>query len=318
MSQLPGVPTKLTMQKRAYITETRKEYGMHIIFNEPFDASQRDFRIEFKDKCKKESKITLVVQIINNKHMEICYEAIDDSNKYFYIRRDPEDDQLHVGSKHLQYKNHHRYDIPLKNTAISRGEIHILQLEWKSNDIIEFSLDHTALVSSAVSGQILKDCARLVPGVDTQADTTKMMHGFIVYEVHHTSSKQMTLTELNHSYLLPAQYVVGAGGIVRFTGKCIMRETPTGQIRVSYGGKIAAQLKGLQRNKEMTVVILIHANQMTISLLGAPNPAAPVAVTMERNTADNSIKAIEVSRNLQTHTLEIVSVHHDSCGLRQF
>lgn len=305
MAQIPGVPSNLSMDQRIVVAKTRSEYGMHLIFNEPFSAVDKDFRIEFKNKCRKGSKITVVCEILANSFMEICYEAIDDSNKYFYWRRDPVDSKLHVGNKHLEYDSHHRYDLKLSSSEIDSGAMHVMQLEWKSDDNIQFYLNGTALVSDTVSGSMLKDCARLVPGTDTVGDTTKLMRSFIVYEVHHTSTDQMTLTDVDHSYLLPAQYVVGAGGIVRFTGKCIMRENPTGQIRVSYDGTVAAQLKTLQNNKEMTVVVSIHANQMAISLLGAPNPGKPVTVALTRNTTDETIKPILVSRNLQTHTVEI-------------
>lgn len=305
MAQIPGVPSNLTMQQRMVVAQARSEYGFHLIFNEPLNARDKDFRIELQKKCQKGSKITVVCAILKDSFMEMCYEALDDSNKYFYWRRDPVDFKLHVGSKHLQYDHHHRVDLKLSSNKIDAGTMHVMQLEWKSDDHIQFYLNGTALVTDKVSGSMLKDCARLVPGTDTLQDTSKLMRSFIAYEVHHTSTNKMTLTDLNNNYVLPAQYVVGAGGILRFTGTCLMREAPTGQIHVSYDGKLAAELKQLQENQQMTVVVRIHANRMVISLLGAPNPAKPVSVTLTRNTTDKTIKPISVSRNLQTHTVEI-------------
>ncbi|KAL1448721.1 hypothetical protein MTO96_028157 [Rhipicephalus appendiculatus] len=273
------------MDQRMVVAKARSEYGFHLIFNEAFNACDKDFRIEFKNKCKKGSMVTVVCEILKDSFMEICYETLEDSNKYFYWRRDPVDSLLHVGNKHLEYDSHHRYDLNLSSTRIDAGHIYVMQLEWKSDDSIQFYLNGKSLVTDTVSGSMLKDCARLVPGTDTVEDTSKLMHSFIVYEVHHTSADQMTLTDVNHSYNLPALYVVGAGGILRFTGKCIMRENPTGEIHVSYDGRLAAQLKQLQQNQQMTVVVRIHADRMAISLIGAPHhPAKPVSATLTRNT----------------------------------
>lgn len=306
MSQVPGFGKRINTSQRLAIAGARKEFGMHITYNEPINAEEKNFRVEFKNKCVKDSKITIVLEVLTNKYMEICYEALEDSNKYFYVRHEPSDGELHVGSRYLQYSNHHRYDLPLKKTtAVSRGKIYVIQLDWKSDGKIEFYLDGEALLSSRPSGTILKDCARLVPGEEFVGDTTKKMRGFKVHEVHHTSSKMMTLTELNHSYTLPAQYIVGFGGLIRFTGMCRMREKSTGEIKVFYGGQVAATLAGLQKDQEMTVVIQFHADKMAISLLGAPVPKSAIIISLTRSSADPMIKDIKVSRNLQTHTVEV-------------
>ncbi|XP_070385830.1 uncharacterized protein [Dermacentor albipictus] len=305
MAQMPGLGRRITTAQRVLIAEARKEFGMHIIFNEPINALDKDFRVEFKNKCAKDSKVTVVLEILPSKFMELCYETVEDSNKYFYVRQDPQDRKLYVGSKHLQHSNHHRYDLTLKKPVTMSSKIYVIQLEWNSSNKIEVYLDGTPTVASSPAASILKDCARLVPGEEFVGDKSKKMHGFIVYEAHHTSPKQMTLTELNHSYTLPSQYVVGAGGVLRFTGKCIMRESRTGEIKVFYGGQVAATLGGLQMNKDMTVVILFHADKMAISLLGAPVPKSAVVVPLTRSAADPTTKEITVSRNLQTHTVEI-------------
>ncbi|XP_054928450.1 uncharacterized protein [Dermacentor andersoni] len=305
MAQMPGLGKRITTAQRVVIAAARKEFGMHLIFNEPINALDKDFRVEFKNKCVKESKITVVLEILPSKFMELCYETVEDSNKYFYVRQDPQDSKLYVGSRYLQHNNHHRYDLTLKKPITISRKIYVIQLEWNSSNKIQVYLDGTPTVASSPAATMLKDCARLVPGEEFIGDTSKKMHGFIVYEAHHTSPKQMTLTELNHSYTLPPQYVIGAGGVVRFTGKCIMRESRTGEIRVLYGGQLAATLEGLQRNKDMTVVILFHFDKMAISLLGAPEPESPVVVPLTRSAADPTLKEITVSRNLQTHTVEI-------------
>ncbi|XP_070377329.1 uncharacterized protein [Dermacentor albipictus] len=246
MAQMPGLGRRITTAQRVLIAEARKEFGMHIIFNEPINALDKDFRVEFKNKCAKDSKVTVVLEILPSKFMELCYETVEDSNKYFYVRQDPQDRKLYVGSKHLQHSNHHRYDLTLKKPVTMSSKIYVIQLEWNSSNKIE-----------------------------------------------------------NHSYTLPSQYVVGAGGVLRFTGKCIMRESRTGEIKVFYGGQVAATLGGLQMNKDMTVVILFHADKMAISLLGAPVPKSAVVVPLTRSAADPTTKEITVSRNLQTHTVEI-------------
>ncbi|XP_049526553.1 uncharacterized protein LOC125946722 [Dermacentor silvarum] len=306
MSQVPGFGKRIGNAQRLAIAGARKEFGMHVTYNEPFNAEAKDFRVEFKNKFVKDSKITIVLEVLTNKYMEICYEALEDSNKYFYVRQEPLDGKLYVGSKHLQYSNHHRYDLPLKRAVtVIRGRIYVIQLEWKSDDKIEFYLDGEAFLSSRPAGSILKDCARLVPGEEFVGDTTKKMRGFKVYEVHHTSYKKMTLTEPNHSYTLPAQYIVGFGGLIRFTGTCRMREKSTGEIKVYYGGQVAATLGGLQKDQEMMVVIHFHADRMAISLLGAPVPKSAIVISLTRSSADPMIKDIKVTRNLQTHTVEV-------------
>ncbi|XP_070385836.1 uncharacterized protein [Dermacentor albipictus] len=249
MSLLPAAPRNLSSGGQKAIAAARKEFGMHMYFSQPFSAATKDFRVELSRKFAKNSKLTIVVEVMPNSFMEICYETVEDSNRYFYVSRDPVDGKLYAGTKQLQHPyNHHRQDLRLNKTKLDTGKPYVIQLEWKADDKIE-----------------------------------------------------------NYSYTLPAQQVLASNVLMRFSEKCIMREHRTGEITVYYDGKVAAILKRLQKNKPMTVVMKFSATEMIISLVGAPVPAPPVKVPLVRSTVEPSLKAIRITRNLQTHNVEIIS-----------
>ncbi|XP_050037058.2 uncharacterized protein [Dermacentor andersoni] len=309
MSLLPAAPKKLSSGGQKVIAAARQEFGMHMYFNEPFSAATKDFRVELSQKFAKNSKLTIVVEVLPDSFMEICYETLEDSNRYFYVSRDPVDGKLYAGTKLLEYPyNHHRQDLPLNKTKLDTGKPYVIQLEWKADDSIEFYLDGSASITGTKpAGTMLKDCARLVPGELFPGDTSKTLRGFTVYEVHHSSPTWESVFEENYSYTLPAQYVLASNVLMRISGKCIMREYRTGEIKVYYDGQVAAILRRLQKNKPMTVVIKLSATEMIISLVGAPVPAPPVTVPLVRSTVEPSLKVIRVTRNLQTHNVEIIS-----------
>lgn len=302
------MPRNVSSGGQRVVTAVRREFGMHVYFNEPFNADQKDFRVEFSRKFVKNSKLTIVVEVLANRYMEICYETLENSDKYFYLSRDPIDAKLYAGTKLLHLTHHHRQDLPLSNNTFDSGKPLVFQLEWRSDDKIEFYVEGKASITGTKpSATSLKDCARLVAGEQFVGDTSKDLRGFKVYEVHHTSTRWQTLFEENYSYTLPAQYALAANGLIRFSGKCIMREHRTGEILVYYEGKVAAKLLRLQKNKDMTVVIKLTATEMIVSLIGAPIPAAPLTVSVDRTTGEPSVKPIRVTRNLQTHNVEIIS-----------
>ncbi|KAL1448722.1 hypothetical protein MTO96_028158 [Rhipicephalus appendiculatus] len=307
MSSVPALPANLTPKQQTTVSAVRQEYGFHVVFKDAFKADDKDFRIEFPKKFVKDSKLTIVFEVSDKGHMELDYETLEDSNKYFYVRRDPYDDRLYVGTRGLEKWYNHSLDLPLTATTLDTGKPQVFQVEWKSDNKIEVTLNGTSLVPSAskLNGALLEDCARLLTGELYIGDTTKTLRGFKVYEVHHTSADMMTLTDENLSYTLPALYVMGSVGVVRFSGKCIMRESPTGEIRVQYDGQHAAALRRLQRNMPMAVVVGFNASRMILSLVGAPNPAKPVSIPLPQSSGEPSIKHIRVSRNLQTNNVEV-------------
>ncbi|XP_070377326.1 uncharacterized protein [Dermacentor albipictus] len=287
MSLLPAAPRNLSSGGQKAIAAARKEFGMHMYFSQPFSAATKDFRVELSRKFAKNSKLTIVVEVMPNSFMEICYETLEDSNSYFYVSRDPVDGKLYAGTKQLQHPyNHHRQDLRLNKTKLDTGKPYVIQLEWKADDKIEEDVeDGQPLPASTAGWRII---FRMIAN-----------NGWSL--IHSQSAPQ------NYSYTLPAQQVLASNVLMRFSGKCIMREHRTGEITVYYDGKVAAILKRLQKNKPMTVVIKFSATEMIISLVGAPVPAPPVKVPLVRSTVGPSLKAIRITRNLQTHNVEIIS-----------
>lgn len=302
MSWIPGLPDGLTVTQRALLAAARSEFGIHFSFSEPLDVMSKDLKIDFPKKCHRNTKITVLVKILKNSYMDLWYQALEDSNRYFYIRRDPEDNKLYVGTKWLRYSNHHRYHLKTNTTTIDADNFHVIQIEWKNSGNVEVYLNGSAILNESLSGDYIKDCARLVHGQEFVGDTGKRMRGFLVYDVHHASPDKTVLTDKNLSYTLPPQFLVAVGGVVRFTGTCIMRESPTNNILVSYAGQLGAKLGGLQRNKQMTVQLKFHVDKIMVSLEGAPNKLIPRTISL----ADNAtMKEIKISRNLQVQNVHV-------------
>ncbi|XP_049526554.1 uncharacterized protein LOC119457966 isoform X2 [Dermacentor silvarum] len=202
MSQVPAMPRNVSSGGQRVVTAVRREFGMHVYFNEPFNADQKDFRVEFSRKFVKNSKLTIVVEVLANRYMEICYETLENSDKYFYLSRDPIDAKLYAGTKLLHLTHHHRQDLPLSNNTFDSGKPLVFQLEWRSDDKIEFYVEGKASITGTKpSATSLKDCARLVAGEQFVGDTSKDLRGFKVYEVHHTSTRWQTLFEEDPSVL---------------------------------------------------------------------------------------------------------------------
>ncbi|XP_077523946.1 uncharacterized protein LOC144135061 [Amblyomma americanum] len=302
MASLPGLPQGLTIQQRDALAKARNEFGIHFSFSEPLDVMNKALNIDFPKKCLRDSKVTVLVKISKNGYMDLWYQTLEDCNKYLYIRRDPQDDKLYVGTKWLQYNNNHRYHLKTKVTGIDHDKFHVIQIEWKKDNNLEVYLNGSAILGERVPGTIIKDCARLAHGQEFVGDASNKMRGFLVYDVHHASADRTVLMDKNLSYTLPPQFLVATGGVIRFTGTCIMREKPTANIIVYYDNAVAAKLGGLQRNKEMTVELKFHADKIVVSLEGAPNKLTPKNVTLSDNT---TVKAIKISRNLQVQNVYI-------------
>ncbi|XP_070378293.1 uncharacterized protein [Dermacentor albipictus] len=316
----PMTQSRLTVAQRALLMKTRMQHGVHFMFTTPVDVLKRKLNFEFAKGFIKNSMLRIVVEVQPNKAMEIQYESTGHQNRYIYFTRQA-DGKITIGTNHLVYKVHHRYDIKLKGSPTLGSGVHIVTLVHKSNGYFTAFIDgNSDLVDEQVACSSMVECSRVRHGGPFFDDpnSTEMMN-FKVYELHHVSDDPKVMFEQisknkDDNYTLPPFVFLGTGGEVIFSGKFHGRSVATDKIAVFYGGKLAAELEGAPFDHQGWLVLKFCGTRITISLADSTWQAPWVISRFIKNddgrvnpNDKGQVRAIGIGRNFQLDNVFVYS-----------
>lgn len=222
----------------------------------------------------KDTMVTVGIEILRDKFMELRYEAIDDRNKFLYVRLDPGDSQVYIGTKLVLYQNYHRYELELNKDSsayknFKRG-LRVIQFHWdKNSDKLQVLLDGDNVLKQKVTGALFKNFANIAEGEEYMGDKGLTVRGFLVHEVHFTSPDLAVLTDQNATFYFQTSFLVRPEGSINFKGIFKPRQRKTNEIELLYMGKRVTGLKGAKSNEEVTVTLKFMDKSYSVQMSGS-------------------------------------------------
>lgn len=279
------------------LTLGRSQFGLHYKLAEPYDVSTKELLLPLPKPFAKDSTVTVGLEITDKKFMELCYEAIDDRNKFLYVRLDPEDSLLYIGTKLVLHQNLHRYDLEVKKDAAAfknfKSGLHVVQFRWdKASDKLQILLDGENVLKQQVDGNLFSNFANIANGEEYMGDKGTRMRDFRVHEVHFTSPDAAVLTDQNATFYFQPYFHVGAEGSIVFKGLFKPREKKTNEIAVKYEGKEVAGLRGMTKKNPVTITIKFTQDSYSVELEGAEAKPTVVQGKLDK------IGMFTISRNM--------------------
>ncbi|XP_077536704.1 uncharacterized protein LOC144149033 [Haemaphysalis longicornis] len=263
-------------KQRSALQLGRSQFGLHYKLTKPYDVQTEDLMVPLPKTFAKDTMVTVGIDILPDKFMELCYEAIDDRNKFLYVRLDPEDNQVYIGTKLVLHQNLHRYELELNKDSpgyknFKRGP-RVIQFRWdKGSDKLQVLLDGENVLKQQVNGSLFNNFANVAQGEEYMGDKGRKMCGFRVHEVHFTSPDVSVLTDQNATFYFKPYFHVYAEGSIIFKGIFKPRQKKTNEIEVLYEGERITGLKGAKKNEKVTVTIKFGEGFFTVEMEGSKN-----------------------------------------------